>query len=85
MKDVPFATQLPIELRDMLVSTGILNSDYTPNEDTAERLGWILRGPEDPEYPAIFKDVKSNADHQLANAPNSDDRKQLLTGDTLPQ
>ena len=47
VRGVPFGTQYPQELRDILVDNGILNPDYTPNEATAERLGWTLRDPED--------------------------------------
>ena len=36
-------------LRDILVANGILNSDYTPNEATAARLGWKLADLADPD------------------------------------
>ena len=39
----PFGTQYPKELRDILVRNGILNPDYTPNEATAQKLGWKLK------------------------------------------
>lgn len=31
----------------MLVENGTLNPDFTPNEATAQRLGWKLVNPED--------------------------------------
>lgn len=37
-----FGTQYPQAIRDMLVENGTLNPDYTPNLDTAARLGWRL-------------------------------------------
>jgi len=45
VKGVPFGTQYPKALRDILVKNGVLNPDYTPNEATAARLGWKLRKP----------------------------------------
>jgi hypothetical protein len=42
VRGVPFGTQYPKELRDILVANGILQADYTPNEATAARLGWNL-------------------------------------------
>jgi hypothetical protein len=47
VKGVPFGTQHPRAIRDLLVRNGILNPDYTPNEATAERLGWKLIEPDD--------------------------------------
>jgi hypothetical protein len=43
VKGVPFGTQYPEALRDILVKNGVLNPDYTPNEATAARLGWTLK------------------------------------------
>ncbi len=43
IKGVPFGTQYPKSYRDLLVKSGILNADYTPNEATAARLGWKLK------------------------------------------
>ncbi|MEM8713800.1 MAG: hypothetical protein AAGG01_22895, partial [Planctomycetota bacterium] len=37
-----FGRQYPQEIRDMLVENGTLNPDYTPNLETAARLGWSL-------------------------------------------
>ncbi|HKE01391.1 MAG TPA: hypothetical protein VKE69_10310 [Planctomycetota bacterium] len=45
-RGVPFGTQYPEALRRILVENGILNADFTPNEETAARLGWDLRDPE---------------------------------------
>jgi hypothetical protein len=47
VKGVPFGTQYPEALRDILVKNGILNPDYTPNEATAARLGWKLKEQND--------------------------------------
>ena len=47
MRGVPFGTQYPNDLRDILVENGTLNADYTPNERTAQRMGWELKEPED--------------------------------------
>ena len=47
VRGVPFGTQYPKGLRDVLVANGILNPDYTPDEATAARLGWKLKDPED--------------------------------------
>jgi hypothetical protein len=44
-RGVPFGTQYPDELRQILVENGTLNPDYTPNEATAAQLGWELRDP----------------------------------------
>ena len=41
----PYGTQYPDSYRDILVESGILNADYTPNEALAQQLGWILRDP----------------------------------------
>jgi hypothetical protein len=46
VRGVPFGTQYPKELRDVLVANGILNADYTPNEATAAQLEWKLKDPE---------------------------------------
>jgi len=42
---IEFGRQYPRALRDILVRNGILNDDYTPNLETAARLGWPLRLP----------------------------------------
>jgi len=42
VKGVPYGTQFPKALRDILVKNGILNPDYTPSVATAARLGWKL-------------------------------------------
>jgi len=46
MRGAPFGLQYPKALRDILVANGILNADYTPNEATAQRLGWQLSDPD---------------------------------------
>lgn len=45
VRGVPFAPELPDAVRKLLVSSGILNADFTPNEATAARLGWKLVEP----------------------------------------
>ncbi len=45
VRGVPFATQYPAALRRILVENGTLHEDFTPNEETAKRLGWTLREP----------------------------------------
>jgi len=41
-RGAPFGEQYPAGLRQILVDNGILNEDYTPNEDTAASMGWTL-------------------------------------------
>ncbi|MCI0589718.1 MAG: hypothetical protein L0323_23115, partial [Planctomycetes bacterium] len=41
-RGVPYGTQYPEAFRQILVENGILNPDFTPNEGTAARLGWVL-------------------------------------------
>jgi hypothetical protein len=45
-RGVPYGMQYPPAYRQLLVENGILNSDFTPNEVTAARLGWKLRDPQ---------------------------------------
>jgi len=42
VRGVPFGTQYPAELRQLLVENGILNPDFTPNESMAASRGWTL-------------------------------------------
>ncbi|HED64837.1 MAG TPA: collagen-like protein [Planctomycetes bacterium] len=51
LRGVPFGADLPSEVRALLVENGTLNTDFTPNEDTARRLGWILEDPEPDDGP----------------------------------
>ena len=44
-RGVPFGTQYPDAVRQILVDNGTLNPDFTPNEATAAREGWVLRDP----------------------------------------
>jgi len=58
--DVPFGTQYPDSYRDIMVQSGILNPDYTPNEATAAQMGWTLAVPTGPrlraeETPALTR------------------------------
>ena len=45
IRGIAYGSQYPPEFRDLLVESGILNADFTPNEETARRLGWELRDP----------------------------------------
>jgi len=47
VRGVPFGAQYPPDLRAILVENGILNPDYTPNEQTAARMGWDLEDAAD--------------------------------------
>lgn len=47
VRGVPFGTQYPPALREVLVENGILNPDGTPNEATARAQGWELLDPDD--------------------------------------
>lgn len=49
VRGIPFGTQLREGHRQILVENGILNPDYTPNEQTAADWGWELREPTDLE------------------------------------
>ena len=46
---LPYGAYLADDVRAMLVQNGILNPDFTPNEETAARMGWKLRAPEPGE------------------------------------
>jgi hypothetical protein len=45
LRGVPYGTQYRPGHRRILVESGILNPDFTPNEETAARMGWTLRDP----------------------------------------
>jgi len=47
VRGIPYGSQYPEALRQLLVKNGILNPDYTPNEQTAARLGWQLKNPDE--------------------------------------
>ncbi len=49
VRGVPYGTQYPEALCKILVDNGILNPDYTPNEQTAARLGWTLKEPHEKD------------------------------------
>jgi len=49
-RDLPFGLQYRPEYRRLLVENGVLNADFTPNEETARRLGWQLSDPWDDEH-----------------------------------
>ena len=45
IRGVPFGPGLPDSFRKLLVANGTLNEDFTPNEQTARKLGWKLIDP----------------------------------------
>ena len=45
VRGIPFGTQYREGHRRILVENGILNADFTPNEQTARETGWSLRNP----------------------------------------
>ncbi len=45
----PFGAELAAEVRALLIANGTLRADFTPNEATADRLGWTLIDPPQPE------------------------------------
>ncbi len=44
-RGMPYGTQLREGHRRILVENGILNPDFTPNDQTAARMGWLLSDP----------------------------------------
>ncbi len=46
-RGVPYGTQYPGGHRRILIENGTLNPDFTPNEQTATRMGWTLRSLHD--------------------------------------
>ena len=52
VRDVPYGLNMPSETREMMVSSGLLNEDLTPNEAVIEAMGRTLRDS-DPERPGI--------------------------------
>jgi hypothetical protein len=44
-RGIPFGSQYKPAYRELLVKNGILNPDFTPNEATAAKNGWILKDP----------------------------------------
>ena len=51
LRGAPYGLHYPQESRDLLVESGILNADYTPNEPTAAALGWTLVDEVEPVTP----------------------------------
>ena len=49
-RGLPFGLQYRPEYRRLLVENGILNADFTPNEETARRLGRTLLDPWNDEH-----------------------------------
>ena len=52
-RGVPYGTQYREGHRRILIENGILNSDFTPNEETAARMGWTLNDSDLDELPGI--------------------------------
>ena len=50
VRGVPYGTQYPEAVRQILVENGTLNPDYTPNEQTAAMLGRTLKEPNEQHY-----------------------------------
>jgi hypothetical protein len=44
-RGIPFGSQYKPAYRQLLVKNGILNPDFTPNEATAAKNGWVLKDP----------------------------------------
>jgi hypothetical protein len=44
-RGIPFGSQYKPAYRQLLVKNGILNADFTPNEATASKNGWVLKDP----------------------------------------
>jgi hypothetical protein len=53
LRGVPYGSQYPDELRQLLVANGTLNPDFTPNEATAAERGWTLRDPGERDLPML--------------------------------
>ena len=70
-KDRPFGTQYPEALRRILVENGTLNPDFTPNEETAARMGWELR-----DYELDIEDGKARLSR--AKEPDSPEPDPLI-------
>ena len=51
LRGVPYGTQYRPGHRRILVENGILNADFTPNEQTAASMEWTLRDPEPEDQP----------------------------------
>ena len=49
VRGVPYGTQYREGHRLILVENGILNADFTPNEQKAGEMGWTLRDPTSEE------------------------------------
>lgn len=66
-RDLKFGTQYPPAYRQILVQNGILNADFTPNLETAFRLGWDLKDPwTDPHAESL---VRAQISGGLITAP----------------
>jgi hypothetical protein len=46
VRGMPSGSQYTEGHRQILIENGILNADFTPNEETAAMMGWTLRDPE---------------------------------------
>jgi hypothetical protein len=52
LRGMPYGSQFKPDHRQILVENGILNPDFTPNEATAQHMGWDLRDPTPEELQA---------------------------------
>jgi hypothetical protein len=77
VRGVPYGTQYPQELRDILVGNGTLNADYTPNESTAARLGWRLVDAAD--VPVSERDWLDSAERQRLLESSAESTRQQPT------
>lgn len=68
-RGVPYGTQYPQAVRDILVENGTLNPDFTPNEATANKLGWTLidlSDEADPSERVSMMKERTNTDSDKA-------------------
>ncbi len=56
VRGLPYGTQYRASHRRILVENGILNADFSPNEQTAATMGWSLRSPTPEELTHLEKD-----------------------------
>ncbi|MCP5021440.1 MAG: hypothetical protein GY930_06660, partial [bacterium] len=49
VRGIPFGAHYPAEQRQMMVESGMLNADFTPNEAFMKNVGWEMREPTDRE------------------------------------
>jgi len=72
----PFGAGLPQVVRDMLIENGTLNEDYTPNETTANSLGWTLRERPEPTRDLALRTQATAQTEREPAAPRTERRPQ---------